>query len=819
MADSQGRGSTRAQRARGSSRASGTSSARSSAVFDDHLYPAPPHYNHSLRPVQSRFSLNEQFAATRRDYEFGFDDASSFLERSTIASDVHYDADQDRTLTLDSDLVVIPPAGPSSTAQNDRIYRTYYELLCLSQDAGVSPSQIRRAYFRLFSLLHANKLMPQYQQSADAYFSDAQIAFETLIEPLRKMDYDEAILRLVDVDEDGESSLDGSEGEPSGLDTKQRAWLKKLRYRQRQGITDFGISINASGLFNHGQGQRRHDLERARLLDLTFSKSKTIGIPALGREIEARIQSIRKTLNIQAGDKQKQFQLYCSIPTVTVAGSLYALFDNRALAQATLLAGRYHAVLPETIPKNRFMTLVPLRISPLASIKIRQELFWRPSRFSSSGHLVQEATLPDAVVEIETDSLPGSSVTARVSNHIRIQDEEEPLHIETSLSSARSWRPGPPRVGLALHRRVRDGTVFACVDSGTWIARQSRECQYLSDFSRFGKRARLASAYFPSPATFEVGFKFSPNELGLRAGRGFTKQAEGGIRELDADIDIGGEGSWTVSAAVTSGSLAGYLRYGRDLLSTSDRSRKSRSGFRMELELCADSFRDGYLALRSLKRVGQASKVGVEVGISSQDLSLSLYFSRLGDRVIVPFIVANRAFFSTELLFWSTFLPFMGFAALEFSVWRPWRTKSTAQGRGIRDFSRDELQNYVAKRRAEADELTMVLAGPVEPRQRAERQIGGLVIVSAKYGVKNTSSINGWASEEVADVTVAVASLVDDGQLLIPKGLRKSHLLGFWDPAPLRTKVLHVRYLFKGKEQVVEVSGRDELMLPRKIDL
>jgi DnaJ family protein C protein 11 len=83
-----------------------------------------------------------------------------------------------------------------------------------------------------------------------------------------------------------------------------------------------------------------------------------------------------------------------------------------------------------------------------------------------------------------------------------------------------------------------------------------------------------------------------------------------------------------------------------------------------------------------------------------------------------------------------------------------------------------------------------------------------LVILSAKY------SVSGAPPDEIADVTVAVAALVAGGQLLIPKGLRKSHLLGFWDPAPLTTKVLLVRYLYQGKENSVEVSGRDELRLP-----
>ena len=52
----------------------------------------------SLRSAASRFSLNEQFAASRKEYEFGFDDAAS----STFApSIVEEGSDADSTLEID----------------------------------------------------------------------------------------------------------------------------------------------------------------------------------------------------------------------------------------------------------------------------------------------------------------------------------------------------------------------------------------------------------------------------------------------------------------------------------------------------------------------------------------------------------------------------------------------------------------------------------------------------------------------------------------------------------------------------------------------
>lgn len=139
------------------------------------------------------------------------------------------------------------------------------------------------------------------------------------------------------------------------------------------------------------------------------------------------------------------------------------------------------------------------------------------------------------------------------------------------------------------------------------------------------------------------------------------------------------------------------------------------------------------------------------------------------------------------------------------------------------------------------------------------------MILSAKFGVR------GAVGEEVADVTVALAALIGDdsvkidedddddgeweekegigkkgegdgegedededggggngggvgkggrgqgghgGRLVIPAGVRKGRLLGFWDPAPGRRKMLCVGYLWRGREEVVEVVGREELRLP-----
>jgi len=106
----------------------------------------------------------------------------------------------------------------------------------------------------------------------------------------------------------------------------------------------------------------------------------------------------------------------------------------------------------------------------------------------------------------------------------------------------------------------------------------------------------------------------------------------------------------------------------------------------------------------------------------------------------------------------------------------------------------------------------------VENRQAFERDQGGLVILSATYGVRETApgAKSVWQVGEVADVTEALAALVDGGQLTLPRGLRKSQIIGFYDPAPLKKKCLVVQYLYDGREHSVEVFGNEALSIPMR---
>ncbi|WDK11434.1 DnaJ domain-containing protein [Colletotrichum graminicola] len=784
MAESPSRsGSLRVRRTRGGP--SRNSSARSSAAWEDYSYLHPANFqqqlHHSLRSASSRFSLNEQFAATRQEYEFGDDDASSIIDRMTLASDLADDS------TVAANTHAPDPDAPDG-AEGD-----YYDLMCLPKDPSLTPDQIRRAYHRLLLYLHKDGLPENLHLVAQPYFDQVQRGFETLIDPHRRALYDATQLR----------DTTGAPGAPLDEDYRYAYDLSlKEQLRQRaadvvQTSSDLGIRFDASKAIRESSAVAP--------LDFTLSHSVTVGLPVLGRIIERtasatsrraassskRVPSIalNELDQANADHHPREPMVYLPPPQLTLTGSVYGIVEEIYRVPLPLLADRYQPLLPLTIPRKRIMQLAGQRPCPLISLKFRQDIV----------HRTAEDGIAKTAVEVESEVLPESSLTARVSHPIHLPDDPNPILLEGSVRSGRPWAGAPPRVGVGIHRWMGAGTAYAMADSGDWSVWPGETIKLFTDFSQVSKSQLLAEFPMKTSASFEMGYTTSPERM-PSTGHEDSPRGECGIRGLDCENGAGSDGSWTVSASLTADTVAGYLRYGRDL------PLPGPGPARLELELCSNTLLDRYVAVRNLWTVGRFSKLGLELGVSPHSMHLSLYWSRLDQRLSIPVLLSPRdAVHSPSLLFYASVAPLVAFAARHLLLPRKPRRARPAEV---------DLQAYVARKRAAADDVASLLAGAVEARQRVERQRGGLVVLSAKFGVKDGSGGSGWAAEEVADVTLAVAALVEDGRLRIPAGVRKGSLLGFWDPAPLRRKALHVRYMWRGRESTVEVMGRDELVLP-----
>ncbi|KAL2258087.1 hypothetical protein VTK26DRAFT_8741 [Humicola hyalothermophila] len=754
---------------------------------------------HRLRPAESRFSLREQFAVTKREIEFGFDDASSVLEPSLFASEaVPVDG-------ADDGVILGNNASPPFFGR-DPIPRSCYELLCLSNEPSLSPEQVSGAARRLTQVLAVDRQPPRLQGPAAFYLGLVQSALETLVEPARRLGYD-----LSGVDEPADSDCDETAvddssavlGSTDAYESRVQQQYLSLTRREARANTDIGLLVDAASLLASPPNHPRRDTPNLEIVDFSVRKSVTATVPAVRGLIEKFVSAIQGLSSRGAPGAQIGPPLRLADPTITISGSAHGLLDE-PFKVAPLLLDRYQPPGPSIHGQRRMEQLLASRFLPTLNLNLRQEYSWTPDALGRAA--------PDLIVEQELDLLPQLSTAIRIGHSIKLPSSNKALNVEIYGQRLLKYNKEiTPTVGLAVHKTIGSSTAFVVADSGDWNLWISKDCRELSKVSKVSGGFGPLIDVFRNPPTVEAGYAFGRHDLGMQSGQSLTKPSDRGLAALDCDMDEGKTGSWTISTALTRGNASAYLRYGRDFFSSFAPKRTStrpKDGSRGEVELAGSARRDFFLAFRVLKRIGRFSKAGLEVGISPSNLHLSLYWSRLGQRISLPFLAAAKAsFFSSRLLFWTAVFPFAALAAWELYKQQQ-RLRATAAAADALGQEK-RMQEYIARRRAEADELTVIMATGVEPRQSAERRRAGLVIVSAKYGVRDAPP------EEVADVTIALAALVDDqGRLVIPGGVRKSQLPGFWDPAPLSAKVLSVRYLWQGKELAVEVSGREELRLP-----
>lgn len=793
MADpSNRRGSLRIPRVRGGN--SRNSSIRASALqYDDFRQPsAGAAAAHRLRHTSSRYSLNEQFAATRQEYELWDDDASSIFERVTNASEAG-DTEGEKILVSSAEDFGVLYDGDAVTADPELRDWDYYDILCLPKDVELEQEQIRRAYYRLFLLFYPDSYPEHLRPIARLQFLRAQEAFEALIDPARRAQYDVKLF---------------AEGGQASEDSYETAFQEAVRERIQSGIhtsSDLGIRIDATRV-GRGAGSRwqRRD-SSLKLLDYALSHSVAVDVPALRNFLQPQVSRLERLFKSAEVGELSEPTIALSTPTIAVTGSIYGVAES--LVPTTLIFDRYQPLLPLPITRQRLIQLVENKLGPLVSLRYRQELINRsPPSPPDQFRWIKTA------VEVDGDVLPEPSISSRLYHEVHLPQAREPTIIEASVKTSRHLSRTHPRLTLGIHQNLFRGTGFIRADSGDWVLDSVTSNRFFTDFSRMNPN--MFSAEFPlkSAPTFELGFRTTP--VARISESSITPLSESGIRGLDHEVNTSPDGTWAISASATPTSITGFLRYSKDLnpklpFLPEDPATLPPSA-RIEVELCSNALQDQYIALRNLWSIGRFAKFGLELGLSMHNLHLSIYWSRLGQRISLPLLISPQAHISLSNVFWAAALPFTSLAALQLLLRRP-------RIRRKPEISEAKIQLSIARRRYEADHITVLLANPVEARQKRQMSLGGLVILSAKFGVVDEQAA--WVGD-VADVTIALASLVEDtgdnSHLVILKGVRKSRIPGFWDPAPGRGKVLRVEYSWKGDESVVEVQGREELVLPPK---
>jgi DnaJ family protein C protein 11 len=193
---------------------------------------------------------------------------------------------------------------------------------------------------------------------------------------------------------------------------------------------------------------------------------------------------------------------------------------------------------------------------------------------------------------------------------------------------------------------------------------------------------------------------------------------------------------------------------------------------RLEIQTSLDLHGAFVYTVKGTRRVGNFTRIGFGVGLQGSGLTLTVSWSRLGQNINVPIVICPPSLVDADILKWALLVPSTAFVLVEFGILRP---QARRRWRKEVEKRRDELKKLLAKRKQDSAQAIDLMTSQVKRRQAEEASKDGLVIIHAEYGVARSNSRKKKSSnaEESIDVTIPVAALVKEGQLSIPRKVKK----------------------------------------------
>ncbi|XP_043213363.1 dnaJ homolog subfamily C member 11-like [Amphibalanus amphitrite] len=211
--------------------------------------------------------------------------------------------------------------------------------------------------------------------------------------------------------------------------------------------------------------------------------------------------------------------------------------------------------------------------------------------------------------------------------------------------------------------------------------------------------------------------------------------------------------------------------------------------------------------ITELSTLGATVSVGLPTGVA-----VKLRLSRASQTYTSHVRLSDEL--QASAVFYGTVVPLLAWTAVNRLLVAPYvsrRQKEEAQRR------REANRERTAAKRREAEAAVSLMRETVARIRQAEELRRGLVITAAWYGrivqAGSGDQANG-GMEDLVDVTIPLQCLVTDSKLILQEGT-KSHLPGFFDPAPDTEKSLQVEYLFHNARHQVTVADTDPLRIPK----
>ncbi|KAJ5176871.1 uncharacterized protein N7482_002748 [Penicillium canariense] len=718
----------------------------------------------------------------------------------------------------------------------------YYSLLGLAQKPPPTDAEIRSAYRNLSLMFHPDKQPPHLQESAEQHFTRIQIAYDTLIDPKKRVVYD--LLGAEGVANEwrvGGAMGRGGEAERLQVGVKAmtpeefRRWFTKtMKKRERKAVEELVNSRGSITLGINAQSTIRVDEDNdvtvqvpSQVLPTSYAAKysfKTpLALPTFGRRTdEDEAQDQQEKPDAGVADEEGEDPVYVTF-NAGISGNLVRPKQPIAVEYADGTSEEMEIPLPAILMAKNIS--LGATVTPNVRELIGTKGIWNNRLFS---------TLRDSTVLVEANIFPVPLLKTTVARAFQPIPGIKPFQVTTQTIFQRSLLESPPSFEVHVTKEVAPRKLAFCAwSSGLWYYPDL----LLDHFSSLGMTVEDMYAHQGDLSSLQIGLislpKLPQNVIEINEDDEGSEDEE--MRQSllkQKQIDRAAE-AWQTFVQVSPGGGALGLTYSRNLFSgtpatESLKAEWSDEGYapfakmedaravRVEVSTTVSPDLSFTWNIKGTRRIGEYTKMSIGMGFTPQGILMTIGWGRLGQGLNLPVLLCSKdeathdAAVLANIFTWATYL------AIEFGYVRPRDRKRRREAVARRH---NQLKRLIPQKRAESEQAVQLMVDQVRRRQAREDEQGGLVIDRAEYGYYPPTDRKpkpGFEESRVTDVFLPVANLVDRGQLVISKNTVKHQIIGFYDPAPLLKKRLKIWYRFQDRDHFVDIGDKEGVVLPQR---
>ncbi|KAJ5350966.1 hypothetical protein N7541_008693 [Penicillium brevicompactum] len=720
----------------------------------------------------------------------------------------------------------------------------YYLLLGLSRKPPPTDAEIRSAYRSLSLSFHPDKQPSHLRHAAESQFRHIQDAYDTLIDPKKRVVYDISGAEGVR-QEWGQLGAMGIGGEAQKQDVgvktmspdEFRRWfLKTMKKRERQAIESLvssrgGITlgVDASSMVSVDEDedvQFHIPSPKVTTYGVTYNFDTPLALPQLWgtAEDEDAESEGKESEDAQDGGSEAA---HLTLSTGIVGGLAHPV-QKATVEYEDGTEGEETLKMPPILAAKNFR--LGATLSPNVRSLVGTKGIWAKHPF---------ALLRDSAVSFEGLLLPQPSLRATITRNFQPVAGVQPFNVSVTSIHSRSLGETPPSFEVQISRELFKKKIGV-------VSWSSGVCNWpeflLGWFPSIGMGIQSAFASANEVGHLQIGL-IAP-AASPQAAMEVDEDEDEPSGDLDDDdnhslkkrrTDHSAE-AWESHLQVSPGGGALVLKYSRNLFSGKPaddpvKTEWSSEGYfpmpamdearavRLEVSTIASSDMSLSWTVKGIRRVGEYTRLGLGIGIADKGMMLTVTWRRLGQNIDIPVVICPASEATNGATALTAIFPWLAYCAVEFGYIRPRDRKKRRQEAARRH---RELKKLLPQKREESLQAIELMTEQVQRRQGREEAHDGLVILKAEYGYippTNKKPKDGFTEPRVIDVTIPVAALVNRGQLVISKKSIKFQILGFHDPAPLLPKRLKIWYRFQGRDHYVEANDKEKVSCPLRAHL